>query len=106
MKPDGNIEEKAEIIKDAVSLIHRFNRAFRTSKIYDSNNLIYRRQIDLFQHLADKLLDIYGKAQITLRENGVYFNDIIFKIFLWKKSPHSKKQTIRTEIQNEYFSSV
>lgn len=76
---NGNTEKNVEIIKDAVNLVNRFNRAFRTSKIYDSNNLIYRRQIDLLQHLIEKFLGVYSKAQLTLRQNGVYFNDIKLK---------------------------
>ncbi len=79
MIENKNTEKNIEIIKDAVNLINRFNRAFRTSKIYDANNLIYRRQIDLFHHLVNKFLEVYGKAQITLRQNGVYFNDTKLK---------------------------
>jgi HD-GYP domain-containing protein (c-di-GMP phosphodiesterase class II) len=79
MSHNGNAGKNVEIIKDAVNLLSRFHRAFRTSKIYDPNNLIYTRQIDLFQHLVNKFLDIYDKAQLTLRENGVYFNDIKLK---------------------------
>lgn len=78
--PDKEKTEKdIQILKDAVSLLHRLHRAYRTSKIYDSHNLIYRRQIGLLHHLISKFLNVYGQARLTLRLNGVYFNDVKLK---------------------------
>ncbi len=79
MISNGKTEQNTETTRAAINLINRFNRAYRTSKIYDSNNLIYQRQIDLLHHIISKFLEAYDKATLTLRQNGVHFNDVKIK---------------------------
>ncbi|MBN1223270.1 MAG: HD-GYP domain-containing protein [Candidatus Aminicenantes bacterium] len=51
----------------------------RISRIYDSNNLIFQRQIRHLLTMVQKLIQENGKASFKLRKNSLYFNDMKLK---------------------------
>ena len=65
---------ESQAIKLGIEIIYRFNRAIRMSKIYDSNNLIFLRQIRMLLNNITHALEAYGKAEFSLRQSLLLFN--------------------------------
>jgi len=75
-KPDLPPEkESPEFIKEGLRIVFRLNRAYRTSIIYEPNNYIYLRQINLLYNQIKAALKSYGKALLTLKQNSLEFNN-------------------------------
>jgi HD-GYP domain-containing protein (c-di-GMP phosphodiesterase class II) len=68
-------KDSPQISKEGLRIAFRFNRAFRTSIIYESNNYIYLRQINLLYNQIKAALKLYGKAILTLKQNSLEFNN-------------------------------
>ncbi len=64
-----------QVIKDGVRIVYRINRAYRTSLIYEPNNFIYLRQIDLLLNKIKASLKSYGKAFLTIKQHSIEFNN-------------------------------
>jgi len=66
-------------IKDAVDILYRFNWSIKIAKIYDSNNLIFLRQIKSLLYLIQKAIEVDGEASFMLRQSTLFFNGIKLK---------------------------
>jgi len=76
----GIPEQEKAVSKEGADLLYRLNRAVRIAKIYEPNNMIFIRQINLLRHLLEKILRITGTgASLMLRENTIYFNGVKLK---------------------------
>lgn len=69
-------EERPEIhaIKLGIDILSRFNRSVRMSKIYDSNNLIFLRQVQMLHRLINRAFESHEKAVFSLRQSLLLFN--------------------------------
>lgn len=65
--------------KVAVDILFRFNWLMRISRLYESNKLIFARQIKLLHSMIDKAILDKGEAIFKLRQNAIYFNDTKLK---------------------------
>jgi len=74
---DEKVDPK--LIKEGSRIVFRLNRAYRTSIIYEPNNYIYLRQIDLLYNQIKTALKSYGKAYFTLKQNSIEFNKLKLK---------------------------
>lgn len=75
---DSNPPEKnnsPKLIKEGVRIIFRLNRAYRTSIIYEPNNAIYLRQVNLLHNQIRSAIKSYGKVFLTLKQNSMEFNN-------------------------------
>jgi HD-GYP domain-containing protein (c-di-GMP phosphodiesterase class II) len=61
--------------RDAVDILFRLNWVMRISRLYEPNDLILTRQIQLLHSMIDKSLQERGEALFKLRRNALYFND-------------------------------
>jgi HD-GYP domain-containing protein (c-di-GMP phosphodiesterase class II) len=68
-------KDSPKLIKEGLRIAFRLNRAFRTSIIYESNNYIYLRQVNLLYNQIKAALKLYGKALLTLKQNSMEFNN-------------------------------
>jgi len=66
-------------IKDAIDILYRFNWTIKIAKIYESNNLIFLRQIKSLLYLIQKAVEVDGEATFMLRQNTLFFNGIRLK---------------------------
>jgi len=71
--------DKSNILKTAIDIIHHINRAFRMSKIYEPNNRIFLRQIKLLHHHIQNTHKIQGESIFILRQNSLLFNNMKLK---------------------------
>lgn len=86
---EASESNEAALIKAGIAILYRFNRAFRMSKIYEANNLIFLRQIQMLLKLIGDAFANHGAASFSLRKNSLLFNDTRVKFgfstyYLWK----------------------
>jgi len=70
--PEG--KNSPRLIKEGIRIVFRLSRAYRTSLIYEPNNYIYLRQVNLLHSQIKSALKSYGKAFLTLKQNSMEFN--------------------------------
>jgi len=66
-------------IKDAIDILYRFNWTIKIAKIYESNNLIFLRQIKSLLYLIQKAVEVDGEVTFMLRQSTLFFNGIRLK---------------------------
>jgi len=66
-------------IKDAIDILYRFNWTVKIAKIYESNNLIFIRQIKSLLYLIQKAVEVDGEVTFMLRQSTLFFNGIRLK---------------------------
>jgi HD-GYP domain-containing protein (c-di-GMP phosphodiesterase class II) len=64
-----------QLIREGIRIVFRLSRAYRTSLIYEPNNSIYLRQVNLLHSQIKSALKSYGKAFLTLKQNSMEFNN-------------------------------
>ncbi len=60
-------------IKDAIDILYRFNWTVKIAKIYESNNLIFIRQIKSLLYLIQKAVEVDGEVTFMLRQSTLFF---------------------------------
>jgi len=65
--------------KLGVEMVTRLNVILKGARIYESNNVLFQRQVVLFLTLLRKALRDSGEASFAVRGNSVFFNNIRLK---------------------------
>jgi len=69
-------EEEITTIKAATEILNRLNRAFKIAKIYEPNNLLFQKQIEVLLGFIKKALEEDKEASFMLRLSTLFFNGV------------------------------
>jgi HD-GYP domain-containing protein (c-di-GMP phosphodiesterase class II) len=79
LKEKKQVEKTKALHYLAVEMITKLNVLLKSAKIYQPNNLLFRRQIEFFMKLIQKALEEAGEAHFTARQSTLFFNNIRLK---------------------------
>lgn len=83
LQDKGNRMSQSELSRSllhlAVEILIRLNAVLKSARIYEPNNILFRRQVSLLLSLINQALTDFGEARLGVRQSTLFFNNTRLK---------------------------